>query len=321
MIHGIAPGPDMIKQHLDITYMLVWGLMIANIIGAGICLAFTPQLSWVLDIPPKYLVAVLLTMVLMGAFQGTQSLEDVWLLIVLGGVAYVMKTIDWPRPPLILGFVLGEIIERYLFISLQIYDWGWLLRPGVIIILAMAAFVLIRPLASGRGRPSVSFEGAVGEQSRGMAIANLVFAVVAMILVAIALGEASGWSSGARTGPVIISWLTLVLLAGVAVTSALAIGKAPRTTAWRSGVGNGLSVLAIMAGYVLVAGVVGMLPAVLFFVPVAYLLLGGRLDWRALVLTLALFVFAVIVFDWLLALPWPKPMLPGFQEFIFDIGR
>ncbi len=318
MIHGVAPGPDMIHDDADITYMLVWGLMIANIIGAGICLAFTPQLSRVLDIPAKFLIATLLMMVLIGAFQGTQSLSDLWLLLIVGGVAYIMKTIDWPRPPLILGFVLGDIIERYLFISVQIYDWGWLLRPGVMIILAMAAFVLLRPLVRRGGQMKVSFEGASGELSRGMAIANVAFSGVAALLVAGALIIASGWSQPGRMGPMIIGTLALALLVGVAATSALAVRRAHVDATWRSGTGRGFVVLAIMAGYILVAAVIGMLPALLVFVPAAFLFLGGRLGWSALFLTIGLFVFSVVLFDWLLALPWPKPLLPQFQELIFN---
>ena len=42
VIHGMTPGPEMLKSHLDLTYMLVWGLVVANIVGAGVCLAFTP---------------------------------------------------------------------------------------------------------------------------------------------------------------------------------------------------------------------------------------------------------------------------------------
>lgn len=318
MIHGIAPGRDMIEDNLDITYMLVWGLVVANLIGAGICLAFTPQLARVLDIPTKFLIAALLTMVMMGAFQGTQSLDDLWMLIAIGGISYVMKIIDWPRPPLVLGFVLGEVIERYLYISIQVYDWNWLLRWPVILMLAGAVFVLVRPLIGKGQRISVSFEGAIGEQSRGMAMASAVFAGIAALAIGYGLVVASDWSEAGRTGPILVGSATIVLLVAVLVTSLIAARRAERTTLWRAGTGRGFIMLAAMAGFVIVAGLIGMLPTVLFFVPVVYRMLGGRLDWRCLLFTLAMFAFTVIVFDWLIAMPWPKPTFPFVQDFIFD---
>jgi TctA family transporter len=57
-----------------------------------------------------------------------------------------MKQLRWPRPPLILGFVLGAIIERYMFISTARYGFEWLLRPVVVILLGLAVLGLLRPL-------------------------------------------------------------------------------------------------------------------------------------------------------------------------------
>ena len=57
-----------------------------------------------------------------------------------------MKQFRWPRPPLILGFVLGDIIERYLFISIERYGVSWFARPVVVILFLMAFFGLVRPL-------------------------------------------------------------------------------------------------------------------------------------------------------------------------------
>ena len=58
-----------------------------------------------------------------------------------------MKRLGWPRPPMVLGIVVGAIFERYLFISTQLYGWAWLLRPVVLAILACVAWALYRPLA------------------------------------------------------------------------------------------------------------------------------------------------------------------------------
>ena len=56
-----------------------------------------------------------------------------------------MKQFKWPRPPLILGLVLGDSIERYMFISVERYGLSWMLRPVVAILFTMAIIGLLRP--------------------------------------------------------------------------------------------------------------------------------------------------------------------------------
>ena len=58
------------------------------------------------------IVAGMLVLVLMGAFQASLSLDDLWMMLAVGVIALIMKALDWPRPPLLLGFILGEIIGR-----------------------------------------------------------------------------------------------------------------------------------------------------------------------------------------------------------------
>ena len=57
-----------------------------------------------------------------------------------------MKHFKWPRPPLVLGFILGGILERYMFISIERYGISWMLRPVVIVMFAMAVLSLMGPL-------------------------------------------------------------------------------------------------------------------------------------------------------------------------------
>ena len=55
-----------------------------------------------------------------------------------------MKHCRWPRPPLVLGFILGKFIERFMFISIQRYGFDWLLRPVVIVMFTLALTALLR---------------------------------------------------------------------------------------------------------------------------------------------------------------------------------
>src|SRR5207253_8979255 len=65
--------------------------------------------------------------------------------LAFGLLGWIMKQFKWPRPPLILGVVLGDTIERYLFISVERYGLSWLMRPVVAILFAIAITGLVRP--------------------------------------------------------------------------------------------------------------------------------------------------------------------------------
>src|SRR5262249_27481831 len=80
-----------------------------------------------------------------GGFEATRQWGDLYSLLGFGLLGWVMKQFKWPRPPLILGVVLGDTIERYLFISVERYGISRVPRPGVTILFLLAGMGLIRP--------------------------------------------------------------------------------------------------------------------------------------------------------------------------------
>jgi TctA family transporter len=150
MIHGIRPGPEMLTQHLDITYSLVWSTVLANIMATGIALLFTNQLARVSMVRIHILAPLVIVVVFLAAFQTKASMGDLIAIFLIGVLGWLMKRSGWPRPPLLLGFVLGGIIERYLSISVQNYGAGWIFRPFVIIIFLFTAGMLVYSLMKDR---------------------------------------------------------------------------------------------------------------------------------------------------------------------------
>src|SRR5207247_8746677 len=74
------------------------------------------------------------------------------MLVVLffGGLGWVMEKLEWPRPPVLLGLVLGPLAENRLFLSTDNYGAAWLGRPGVLIILAITLFGIIYPILKNK---------------------------------------------------------------------------------------------------------------------------------------------------------------------------
>ena len=146
LIHGLVPGPDMLTKNLSITYSMVWSVALANILGAGLCYAFSPQFARIATLRYTLILPAVLGIVYIGAFEATRSWGDLITLLFFGLLGWIMKQFKWPRPPLILGVVLGDTIERYMFISVERYGLSWLLRPVVAILFTMAIIGLVRPL-------------------------------------------------------------------------------------------------------------------------------------------------------------------------------
>jgi TctA family transporter len=147
--HGIAPGPKLLDAQLDITYTLIWSLALANVVGAGICFLAANPLARIATLRAGILIPTVFAVCFVGAYQGSLSFGDLVVLVVFGLLGWIMKQHGWARAPLILGFILGKLIEKYLFISVGRYHFEWLQRPGVIAILAVAALVLASPLVTG----------------------------------------------------------------------------------------------------------------------------------------------------------------------------
>jgi len=150
LIQGLVPGPDMLlpppKGHLNLTFSFVWTIVISNIITVAACFLFLNQLVKITQIRSILLTPFILLLIYLGAFAEKNTFEDLILVLLFGGLGWVMNRFNWPRPPLILGLVLGPLAENRLFLSTDNYGPAWLLRPGVLILLVLTAGGILYPI-------------------------------------------------------------------------------------------------------------------------------------------------------------------------------
>ena len=111
MIHGLVPGPDMLGKNLAVTYAMVWSVALANILGAGMCYAFSAQFAKLATLRYTLILPGTLGIIYIGAFQGSRNWGDLWTLLIFGVLGWMMKQMKWPRPPFVLGVVLGFMVE------------------------------------------------------------------------------------------------------------------------------------------------------------------------------------------------------------------
>jgi TctA family transporter len=153
LIVGLQPGPEMLKSRLDVTFAMVWILIISNIIVAGICFLILNHLAALTFIRGSLLIPFLIVLVFIGSFTANNSLNDLVVTLIFGGLGYFMVLYGWPRPPLILGLILGKIGENYLWISTAAYGPKWLIRPSVIALTILTVIIVAYPtIKERRGR-------------------------------------------------------------------------------------------------------------------------------------------------------------------------
>jgi hypothetical protein len=333
LIHGLVPGPDMLHKNLDITYAMVWSIALANILGAGLCYAFSPQFARLATLRYTLVLPAVLGIVYIGAFEATRQWGDLFTLLFFGVVGWLMKQFKWPRPPLVLGLVLGDSIERYLFISIERYGISWVARPVVAILFIMAIVGLVRPFLAdirrqgGVGKMLTSFQVPIFHPSQLFTM--FFIAVMGSLVIA-----AAPWHFSAKIVPLIVGGIG-IFVAGVSLFNEMCrkptapvleslseaavheveekihmdltsdTGHLPVSTIARRAARFFSYLLAFMAAM----AVIGLIPTVAVFV-VVFMRLEGQERWSlvipyAIVLVLGIY----IAFDQFMAVPWPPTLL------------
>ena len=136
---GYLPGPEMVKKNLDIVYSVVWIQGISGVIGTLVGFVLAAQLAKLAQVRYSVMVPIIFIFVLMGAFSVNRDPIDLLVVVVFGIIGYLMRRFGYPRPAMILGLVLGGLMETYLYRSMASYGFSWLARPSVIVLLSLAA--------------------------------------------------------------------------------------------------------------------------------------------------------------------------------------
>jgi TctA family transporter len=344
LAHGVAPGPKLLDTQLDITYTLIWTLALANVVGAGICFLSANPLARIATLRSGILIPTVFAVCFVGAFQGSHGYGDLVVLVGFGLVGWLMKQYGWARAPLILGYVLGKLIEKYLFISVGRYQFEWLERPGVIAIFATTALVLMRPLATAlyrmwRPAPVPAAAAASGGSVAVPGtppIARIIgpgLWIVAFAGFAAAFLSAGGWRLSARLMPQTAAAAGLIMIACAAllVLAATLQGK-PITRSKASHEKSGafeqltetdiytrFAVEALRLGGLLIGiWLIGLLPAIGVYM-FLYMVTAGKTQWpTAFIVTASLWIGFYLLFAKLLHVPWPPSllgdMLPDLRE-------
>ena len=113
-IHGIRPGPMIMIEQPDFIYSIAAMLVLATIAIAIFGLSLTRLFIKILKVPRELLMPVVFTLCVIGPYALTQRLFDIWVMLFFGLVGFVLRRMDYPMAPLVLGIILGTLLDKSL---------------------------------------------------------------------------------------------------------------------------------------------------------------------------------------------------------------
>jgi TctA family transporter len=129
VVLGIQPGPGMAREHLDLVWVLIWTLVVANIVAAALFMVVGRWLALAVHLRAGLLVPVVLLMTCLGVLLAGGHWQNLAVLVALSALGWAFKLGEWPRAPLAIGLVLGPVMEASLHQSLVIWGPTFVLRP------------------------------------------------------------------------------------------------------------------------------------------------------------------------------------------------
>jgi putative tricarboxylic transport membrane protein len=111
MIHGLAPGPMLFERNPEVVWGLYAGLLVANVAMVLIGLIILTPCLWLVNRPKPYLMSVVFALIVSGIYAIEQSLFHVGLVLGIGTLGYAMRWLGLPQLPMVLGVVLGFMVE------------------------------------------------------------------------------------------------------------------------------------------------------------------------------------------------------------------
>jgi putative tricarboxylic transport membrane protein len=331
IIQGIVPGPDMLlpppKGKLDLTFSFVWVIILSNIITVAICFLFLKPLARITQVRGGIIIPIILVLIYLGAFAEKNAFEDMIIVLFFGGLGWVMEKMEWPRPPVLLGLVLGPLAENRLFLSSDNYGSAWMRRPGVLIILAITLAGILYPMIKKRWQVKESLAGAVTQdttsaQTRPAHAARFnsgaLFTLIIISTLALALFESRNFGFRAGLFPWVIGIPTLILALFQLAKDIFAREKPKAALAeWEKSVDvppkvavqRTISIMLWTVGFFLAIWVFGFS----YSIPISmllYLKLAGKEKWpMTIVVTFFTWLFTYGLFERTLSIPFPDGLL------------
>lgn len=146
--YGVQPGPLLYVNAPDIFWAVIISMWLGNLILLMLNLPLIPYIARLMAVPARFLLPLIVFLSLTGVYLVSFNTFDIQMMVGFAFAAVIFRLLDFPMAPLILGFILGGLIEENLSRALLIHDQSWSFlwqRPQTLAISCLALLVLIAP--------------------------------------------------------------------------------------------------------------------------------------------------------------------------------
>ena len=170
LIHGIRPGPMLMVENAPFLYQVVAMLLLATIANLIFGLSLTKLFIKVLAVPRERLMAVIYILCVVGSFAITQRMFDVYVMLIFGVVGFLLREMKYPMAPLVLGIVLGDLLDLNLRRGLALTNGDpspFFTRPISAVLCAIIVLIVLMSIPAISTRVKGIFRrGAEGRPAR-----------------------------------------------------------------------------------------------------------------------------------------------------------
>jgi len=145
LILGIEPGPTMLTTNLHVTYFVAIAIAATSVIASIVGLPLATIFARAAYMSVMVLGPVLIAISFAGAYLDTQNMTILAVVALSGFLGFWLRSMGYSCAGIILGFVMGPLVERYLSLSLQAYGSDFVFRPIVIVVLLATLWIVLEP--------------------------------------------------------------------------------------------------------------------------------------------------------------------------------
>ena len=152
LMHGLRPGPHLFNETPTLLYGIFIAMLLSNVLFMGLGLLGAKLFARVTLIPTKFLWPAVFVLACIGSYALNQSILDVSIMVTAGIGGFVLKRYGFSPAPIIMGLILGELVESSLKQSLIIFDHNWLRffeRPIVVVFAVLTMLSFLMPAIGG----------------------------------------------------------------------------------------------------------------------------------------------------------------------------
>ena len=154
LIHGITPGPFLLKEHAPVFWGVIASMYIGNVMLLVLNLPLVGVWAQLLRVPYAFMAPMVMVLTLVGVYSVNNSVFDIWVMLVMGIFGYLARKLKFDLGPLLLAFVLGPIMERSLRQALLMSHGSFgiffsISRPISAVLMGVAVLFVLGNLIAG----------------------------------------------------------------------------------------------------------------------------------------------------------------------------